>query len=157
MPVSIPTINLFKNRRTQIALLLGIAMVALALVPLPASVSAPQARFFRVKASDFDYSPAVLRVNPGDRVTIELAAQDVVHGIYIDGYDLEVHADPGQPARLSFVANKTGSFRLRCSVTCGALHPFMTGQLKVGVNWLFWKALGEAMLAVLAGFWMAVK
>jgi heme/copper-type cytochrome/quinol oxidase subunit 2 len=138
-------------------LLLGLAMVVLALAPLPTSVSAAQERFFRVKASNFEYSPAVLRVNPGDHVTVELASEDVVHGIYIDGYDLEVHADPGQRARLSFVADKAGSFRLRCSVTCGALHPFMTGQLKVGVNWLFWKALGEAILAALAGFWVFVK
>jgi heme/copper-type cytochrome/quinol oxidase subunit 2 len=132
-------------------------MVALALAPPPASVVAAQERFFRVKASNFEYSPAVLHVNPGDRVTIELASEDVVHGIYIDGYDLEVHADPGQPERLSFVANQTGSFRLRCSVTCGALHPFMIGQLKVGVNWSFWKAIGEAILAALAGFWMVFK
>jgi heme/copper-type cytochrome/quinol oxidase subunit 2 len=152
-----PPVHLLKNHRTQITLLLGLAMVALALAPLPASITAAQERFFRVKASNFEYSPAVLRVNPGDRVTVELASEDVVHGIYIDGYNLEVHADPGQPERLSFVANKTGSFRLRCSVTCGALHPFMIGQLKVGVNWSFWKAIGEAILAALAGFWMVFK
>jgi hypothetical protein len=29
----------------------------------------------------------------------------------------------------------------------------MIGQLQVGVNWLFWKALASAVLAVLAGFW----
>jgi heme/copper-type cytochrome/quinol oxidase subunit 2 len=157
MPFPIQIVHSPKNRRSQIALLLGFAMVALALAPRPASSSAAQERFFQVKASSFEYSPAVLHVNPGDQVTIELASEDVVHGIYIDGYDLEVHADPGQPARLSFAANKTGSFRLRCSVTCGALHPFMSGQLKVGVNWPFWKAIGEAILAALAGLWMALK
>jgi heme/copper-type cytochrome/quinol oxidase subunit 2 len=138
-------------------LLLGTAMAVLALAPPPASNPAAQERFFRVQASDFEYSPAVLRVNPGDRVTIELAAEDVVHGLSIDGYNLEVQADPGQPARLSFVANQAGSFRWRCSVTCGALHPFMIGQLKVGVNWLFWKAIGAAILAALASFWWAAK
>jgi heme/copper-type cytochrome/quinol oxidase subunit 2 len=110
-----------------------------------------------VEASSFAYSPAILHVNPGDRVTIELVSQDVVHGLFIDGYDLEVHADPGQPSRLSFVADQPGSFRFRCSVTCGALHPFMIGQLKVGINWLFWKALGSAVLAALAGLWIGIK
>ena len=142
-----------KDQPVRTLFFLGLAWGFLALVPLPASFSAPQERFFQVQAGSFNYSPSQLHVNPGDRVTIELASQDVVHGIYIDGYDLEVHADPGQPARLSFVAVKPGSFRFRCSVTCGALHPFMIGQLKVGVNWLFWKALASAVLAVLAGFW----
>jgi heme/copper-type cytochrome/quinol oxidase subunit 2 len=157
MPSPLQFAQSLKSRRIQIALLLGLAMIALALAPAPAPLSAPRERFFQVKASRFEYSPAVLHVNPGDQVTIELASEDVVHSIYIDDYGLEVQADPGQAARLSFVANQAGVFRLRCSVTCGALHPFMTGQLKVGVNWLFWKALGEALLAALAGFWMAFK
>jgi len=59
----------------------------------------------------------------GDHVTIDLVSTDVVHGLYLDGYDLNVTADPGQTATLSFVADRSGSFRFRCSVTCGALHP----------------------------------
>lgn len=129
-------------------------MASLALAPLPTTTIAPQDRFFRVEAKDFGYFPSLLKVNPGDWVTIELASQDVVHGIYLDGYDLEMQADPGNPSRISFIANKSGSFRIRCSVTCGALHPFMVGKLQVGVNWLFWKALGSAFLAALAGFWI---
>jgi heme/copper-type cytochrome/quinol oxidase subunit 2 len=156
IPVLAKIMPHLKKPKIQIALL-GLALGALALAPLPNPTPAAQERYFRVQASSFEYSPAVLRANPGDRVTIELAAQDVVHGIYIDGYDLEVQADPGQPAKLSFVADKAGSFRLRCSVTCGALHPFMTGQLKVGANWPFWKALGAAVLAAWAGFWMRLK
>jgi plastocyanin len=153
MPAFTKMIGSLKNHQLQITLLLGLAVLILA--PLPVRLAPSQERFFRVEAKNFEYSPSVLHVNPGDRVTIELASQDVVHGIYIDGYDLEIHADPGQPARLSFIADKPGSFRLRCSVTCGALHPFMTGQLKVGVNWLLWKALGGAILGAFAGYWMA--
>jgi len=85
-------------------------------------------------------------------VTIELIATDVVHGLYLDGYDLEIIANPGQTATLTFVADKPGAFRLRCSVTCGALHPFMIGKLNVGVNLLFYRAIGLSILAGLAGF-----
>ena len=106
-------------------------------------------RFFHVDAGNFTYSPAVLYANPGDRVTIELASTDVVHGLYVDGYDLNVIADPGQPATLSFIADRPGTFRLRCSVTCGALHPFMTGKIQVGPNLLFWRGIGLALLAFL--------
>ena len=101
-------------------------------------------RHFRIEASSFQYTPEAIHVNPGDHVTIDLVSTDVVHGLYIDGYDLNVTADPGQTATLSFVADRAGSFRFRCSVTCGALHPFMIGKLNVGSNDLLWRAIGLA-------------
>ena len=129
----------------------------IALVPLPRMPVPPVERTIRIEASSFEYNPSVVRVNPGDRVTLELVSTDVVHGIYLDGYDLEVLADPGQTKRLTFVADKPGSFRMRCSVTCGALHPFMIGKLVVGPNVLLLKSLGLALLAVLAGLWSVRK
>jgi heme/copper-type cytochrome/quinol oxidase subunit 2 len=94
----------------------------------------PGSHDLRIAASQYEFGPAVISVNQGDRVTIELVSTDVVHGLYLDGYDLEVTADPGQTASLSFIADKSGTFRFRCSVTCGPLHPFMIGKLKVGNN-----------------------
>ena len=131
---------------------MGALLVAFA--PLPYSTSAPSERFFHVEAGDFAYFPTVLQVNPGDKVTIELASTDVVHGLYVDGYDVSVTADPGQPATLSFVADRTGTFRLRCSVTCGALHPFMVGKLQVGSNLLFWRSVGLTLVALLGVFFI---
>jgi cytochrome c oxidase subunit 2 len=108
-----------------------------------------------VEASRFAYSPAVLRANPGDRVTIELASTDVVHGLEIDGYGLSITADPGQPAAMTFLADRSGTFRMRCSVTCGAMHPFMIGKLQIGQNVWLWRGGGLALLAVIAGLWKA--
>jgi heme/copper-type cytochrome/quinol oxidase subunit 2 len=80
----------------------------------------------------------------------------VVHGIYIDGYDISVEADPGQTQTLTFVADKSGSFRFRCNVTCGAMHPFMIGKLTVGTNTWFHRSIGLAALAVL-GVTISIK
>jgi len=132
--------------------ILGAAALLVAFAPLTQSYSTPIEHMFRMEAGDFAYSPAVLQVNTGDKVTIELVATDVVHGLYVDGYDLNVTADPGQPATLSFVADRSGTFRLRCSVTCGALHPFMTGKLQVGSNLLLWRGIGLTFLAFLGIF-----
>jgi heme/copper-type cytochrome/quinol oxidase subunit 2 len=129
--------------------ILGAAALLVAFAPLPHSASAPTERLFRVEAGDFAYSPAMLFVNPGDEVTIQLVSTDVVHGLYVDGYGVSVTADPGQPAFLTFTADRPGTFRLRCSVTCGALHPFMIGKLQVGSNLLLWRGLSLTFLALL--------
>jgi heme/copper-type cytochrome/quinol oxidase subunit 2 len=122
-------------------------------LPFPVKASRPAERAFRIDASRFEYSPAIISVNPGDRVTIELVATDVVHGLSIDGYDLETRADPAQTARLIFVADRQGSFRFRCTVTCGNMHPFMIGKLQVGQNDRLWRAAALLGLALLAGVW----
>jgi heme/copper-type cytochrome/quinol oxidase subunit 2 len=134
----------------------GLALLIMVL-PMPVTATTPVERTFQIEASQFTYSPAVLSVNPGDRVTIELLATDVVHGLSIDGYKLETTSDPGQTARLTFVADRQGSFRFRCTVTCGNLHPFMIGKLQVGQNELLWRGALLAGLALIAGVWGARK
>lgn len=136
--------------RWSIFLALGLAIW---LVPIPARSEAPIERTIRVEAQNYDFTPSVLRVDPMDRVTIELVSTDVVHGIYIDGYGLEATADPGQTVSFSFMADRPGTFRFRCSVTCGALHPFMIGKIQVGPNLLLWRGIGLAVLVVIASAW----
>ena len=131
--------------------LLFFAMAGLVVVfaPLPVRSTAPQERMFQIDARQFAYFPSELKVNAGDTVTFELVSNDVVHGLYVDGYGVSVEADPGQTQTLTFVADKPGSFRFRCNVTCGAMHPFMIGKLKVGTNeWLF-RSIGLAVVAAL--------
>jgi cytochrome c oxidase subunit 2 len=132
--------------------LLGLAVI---LVPFPFHAAPPVDRIFRIDARRFEYLPAEIRVNPGDRVTIELAAMDVVHGLSIDGYGLSVTAEPGQVASLTFTANRSGTFRFHCTVVCGALHPFMTGKLDVGANTAGWKV--AALSVLIAGFGLGIK
>jgi len=129
-------------------LLFVMAGLVVAFAPLPVPAIAPQERTFEIDAGQYAYSPSELKVNAGDTVNIQLVSTDVVHGLYVDGYDVSIEADPGQTRTLSFVADKPGSFRFRCNVTCSAMHPFMIGKLTVGRNnWLF-RSFGLATLAV---------
>jgi plastocyanin len=121
----------------------------MAFVPQSLPQTEPTEHTFRVEASSYEFSPAEITVNPGDRVTIELTSTDVVHGLYLDGYDLQISADPGQTETLTFTADRSGTFRFRCSVTCGDLHPFMIGKLHVGSNTLLWRGVGLATLSVI--------
>ena len=134
-------------------IVIGLLALVILFVPDPIALAARIEQHFRIEASQLQYTPETIQVHPGDHVTIDLVSTDVVHGLYIDGYDLNVTADPGQTATLSFVADRSGSFRFRCSVTCGALHPFMIGKLTVGSNDLLWRAIGLGVLAVIAGAW----
>jgi heme/copper-type cytochrome/quinol oxidase subunit 2 len=122
----------------------GIALlfiILLGLVPLPAAAEDGSERIIHISARSFAFDPEVVHVRRGDQVVIELESLDATHGLYLDGYDLSMEAEPGHPARLAFTANRAGSFRFRCSVACGNLHPFMIGQLKVGPNLPFWRAI----------------
>ncbi|MBV6395076.1 MAG: Nitrous-oxide reductase [Anaerolineales bacterium] len=133
-------------------ILLGFLSTVVAFAPLPAQSAAPQTRTFKLDARQFAYSPSELKVNAGDTVTIQLVSADVVHGLYVDGYDISVEADPGQSATLTFVAARSGSFRFRCNVTCGAMHPFMIGKLTVGANDWFYRSIGLASFVVVGFF-----
>ena len=130
-------------------ILIGITALAIVFAPLPSVSQQSTERFLQVDASSFAYSPAVLKVNLGDDVTIQLTSTDVVHGIYIDGYDINMIADPGQSTTVTFKADRPGTFRMRCSVTCGALHPFMVGKLQVGRNTLYPRGIGLTFLALI--------
>ncbi len=106
----------------------------------------------RVEASQFSYSPSTISVNQGDTVTIQLVSTDVVHGLYVDGYGVSVEADPGQMKSLTFTADRPGSYRFRCNVTCGALHPFMIGKLNVGEDTTLIRSLGFLFVAAVGLF-----
>ena len=137
--------------------ILALLTLLILYLPIPGNAAEPVEKTFQIEASQFAYRPAILSVNPGDQVTIELLATDVVHGLSIDGYKLETTSDPGQTARLTFVVDRQGSFRFRCTVTCGNLHPFMIGKLQVGENELLWRGVLLTGLVLIAGIWGARK
>ena len=137
--------------QSLLPLVAAVGALFLLVAAAPVRGSARGERTVRLEASQYRFDPGVVRVNRGEKVTIELVATDVVHGLYLDGYALLLEADPGQTARVTFVADRAGTFRFRCSISCGAMHPFMIGKLQVGNNRLFWSAIGLAMVAVVVG------
>jgi heme/copper-type cytochrome/quinol oxidase subunit 2 len=159
------------RRRHVLALVVFVALVALGgLIGLLAGshTASPQTRRFVVHARQYAYDPPVIRVNRGDTVRLRLVSDDVVHGFYLEGHDLDVDILPLEPKVLRrwpsrpdeveevdevvFVADKEGKFRYRCSHTCGFLHPFMLGELIVGPNRLLPTSLGMTLGMLVGGF-----
>jgi heme/copper-type cytochrome/quinol oxidase subunit 2 len=125
------------------------ALVALTLfAPLPAWGAPPEERRIIVNARSFAFEPGTVRVNRGDTVVIRLESVDVVHGLFVDGYEVSAVAEPGRPAELRFTADRAGAFRMRCSISCGNMHPFMIGKLVVGPNVTWLRAVAATLITV---------
>ena len=142
----------------------GVGVLALALMGTlwlaPAALGAgqPATRRVRVVARSFEFEPGVIRVNRGDRVIIDLYAEDVTHSLYVDGYGVRAEAWPGHTTRLEFVADRAGKFKFRCAVVCGVLHPFMIGELVVSPNQPYRLALALTATAALGTLgWLALR
>lgn len=138
--------RLLANRPRLIWLPVLALMLAVWLVPLPGTAHATTHEI-SLDATQYEYAPGRVQVKQGDRIVITLTASDVVHGFYLDGYDLERRVEPGVSEQITFTADKAGKFRYRCSVSCGPLHPFMIGELVVESNTPYWRAIGSVLVA----------
>ena len=144
------------RRQFAVAAITSLLIVAAMLVPLPAAASAPQTHTIDVMARQFAFEPATLDIQRGDTVTIHLESLDSAHGLFVDGYDVDIHAEPGKSAEATFVADKEGKFKIRCSVSCGVLHPFMIGEMNVEPDFPFVRAVAATIImsiGALAFFW----
>ncbi len=133
------------------ALLTILALLGLFLSAGGGSAAPEQPRVISLQARSFAFSPGRIHVRTGETVTLSLEALDVTHGVYVDGYGVAVEATPGRPAAVTFTADRTGKFRLRCSVACGMLHPFMLGELVVTPPRLYIGAQVWGMLTLVLG------
>jgi plastocyanin len=156
--------------RATIVPLLGLLVLGGAGFLAGSGAPMPRQRSFAISAHKYGYDPPVLRVSKGDTVRLTFSSQDVVHGFYLEGYDLDVTilplraevevrhpSRPGAPSEMTrevvFTASREGKFRYRCSHTCGFLHPFMLGELIVGPNRLLPTSAGMT-LGLLLGCWL---
>lgn len=109
----------------------GVTVTKTSLADDSESTSGQVDQEFTIWARQFDYTPAVITVQQGDHVRINLKTADVSHGWYIDGYDIDIKVSGDETTSVEFVADKAGTFKIRCSVTCGPFHPFVAGKFVV--------------------------
>ena len=118
----------------------------------------PKEITYNISARRYAFNPERIVVNKGDKITVRLKATDVTHGFFLEDYDIDCKVRPQcddflfrhpsltdefeKVSEFSFVADKIGKFRYRCSTTCGAFHPFMQGELIVKPNVYFNVSVG---------------
>ena len=115
--------------------------------------SKPERRDYLIKARKYSYEPDIIEVNHNDTLHIKLISMDVVHGFYLENYDIDAEVLPNiksfkvrkpslgyhwqDTSEIVIIANQRGKFRYRCSHTCGNMHPFMQGFLIVKPNLIY--------------------
>ena len=76
----------------------------------------PQQRLIQVTVAGATMSPGQLQANEGDTLTVSISA-DKYEEIHLHGYDKHFFPNPGQPATLTFPADKTGNFVIEIEAT----------------------------------------
>ncbi len=86
---------------------------------------------FELTAKQWEFEPALIEVDLGDKVELHMESEDVAHGIVIPEYGISERLEPGEDVHAEFIADKAGTFNFLCNVPCGAGHSGMNGIIVV--------------------------
>jgi cytochrome c oxidase subunit II len=90
-----------------------------------------------------DTNPGELRVPVGAEVNLFVASGDVVHGLHIEGKNVNLMAVPGAVNNIKVTFDKVGEYPVICHEYCGVQHQAMAGVIKVLSDADYEKALQE--------------
>lgn len=149
-----------KMSRKKLWYLIGLSFVAAVAIPLAFQLLPAQTKTHTIslESKKYGYSPSRIIVNQGDTILFKPSSLDATHGFLLDGYPLEfvmrkgatflkytwedddgnLQSDWDRVSEVEFTADQAGKFTFRCTQTCGNLHPFMTGELIVRPNNLYY-------------------
>lgn len=80
-----------------------------------------------ISAINFEFDKAEYTVNAGEKVKIIFANEEGMHGISIDGHDVDIK-DEGEA---TFIPSEPGEYTIYCNIPCGAGHDDMKSILIV--------------------------
>jgi plastocyanin len=79
------------------------------------------------------FSPAAIRINAGEEVTLRFTSMDVTHGVAMGpglGIDLG-HIDPGEHGEITLTFDEPGTYTYYCTTWCSPDHWRMRGIIEV--------------------------
>jgi heme/copper-type cytochrome/quinol oxidase subunit 2 len=122
-----------KRRKPELRIfcLTALAAVILGSLSSPRLSGAGKLVRIRMTARKYRFDPNIITVKQGDQVELIITAIDRDHGIAIPAFGINQRLKKGVPMRVSFVANKAGTFPFHCSVFCGLGHRRMKGKIIV--------------------------
>ncbi len=119
-------------RLLAIALLLSAGLWAAAAQDYGApQVAQSSVQKLEMKASRFQFTPNTLRVKAGVPVQLRVLSTDGIHGLAIQGLNINERLDQGKEVVINFTPAKAGRYPFLCSILCGSGHLDMKGVLIV--------------------------
>ena len=94
----------------------------------------PDAIVIDVEVSRYRFDPGTTEsivVPKGSIVVFRVRSLDVTHGFAVEGLHTGVSIPPGEVVEVRVRADQVGTFRIYCTVFCGAGHPDHKGTLVV--------------------------
>jgi cytochrome c oxidase subunit 2 len=87
-----------------------------------------------------------LHVPVGRAIRLTMTSQDAIHSLYLPALRIKQDVLPGRYTQEWFIADRTGTFALRCAEYCGTDHSLMTGRLIVqsAADFARWQARAGA-------------
>ena len=92
---------------------------------------ASETKTFEFTASKYTYELEKIEVNVGDKVVLSVTAADTDHGLGIKEYNINQVLPKGKTVVIEFIADKMGTFAIKCTEFCGWGHFGMNGELVV--------------------------
>ena len=136
----------------------------------------PSTRKIHIEAFRYGTSPAIIRVNRGDRLILTFSTRDTGHSFFLQDYRIDAKISPASEAvevrnplrtnqpplyvrKVCLAAGLPGLWgtlvsvsRFRCHVYCGPMHGFEQGDLIVRPNWLLAGSMGLLLAIVIIGY-----
>ncbi|RME54957.1 hypothetical protein D6777_02100 [Candidatus Woesearchaeota archaeon] len=82
-----------------------------------------------MEVKQWEFLPAVVEVNEGDKVRLEIRSKDVIHGISIPFLGVNEKIEPGTVVKIDFIAEPPGVHEFKSSVYSGVGYKNMKGKI----------------------------
>lgn len=85
-----------------------------------------------IVASNWKFTPATITVHVGEATTLHVTSAEGVHGLQSDELGIkQTVIMPGKFVDITFTPTKAGTYKVHCSIMCGAKHSDMVLVIKV--------------------------
>ena len=92
------------------------------ILSLVMAMAAPDARVVEIHAKRFSFSPDLVTLKRGERVTIRLIGDDRAHGLLVKPLGIDLDAPPNAPHEITIVPAQPGTYAAICDHYCGMGH-----------------------------------
>lgn len=82
---------------------------------------------FEIIATNWDFDQDEYIVQAGEEVNVTLVNEEGMHGIAIDGLDVDIQGD----GEVTFTPEEPGEYTIYCNIPCGQGHSDMVSTLIV--------------------------